>query len=900
HDIIIERSINGVDFTVAGQVSGWDVCYGSGNRGYFVDSNLLPATSYTYRVKAKSAAGESAPSATISFTTPAACAQTIPENRSWSAINSGTESYSLLGSPVNVGIKHLGGGKYEISDLSLSLTGTSQKWTFYESCGNTLVGKPGEINPNGLGTWNGTTLKIKWRACFDGKTETISLTLNPTDPAPAKPLALYAYVVSNTSIEVKWPTSYYEKSYILERSSVSAVSGFSQVANVPFPGTTYIDNGPLTEGTTYYYRLKALNGNATPDASPYSDVVTVPFKKPNFIVANNAITSYNASATIGSFWADFNNDGLEDYFTMQYDDVNQLAKPMIFKNLGGGNYEQILVSLGDGAYFLPSVADYDNDHFPDIAFNGDQARLLDIFKGNGDFTFTKVPSAQLGDLAVIEKTISYTSWADINNDGLADMLILNDEDGSISLFKQNADHSFTKKFQSGPTTNESVLAIWADYDNNGFQDVFIGNTNGAVALYKNNGDETFTLTTGNGLDATNLFSAAWGDYNNDGNIDLYCGSTAANALYKNNGDGTFTKDASTLISEANFATSASWGDYNNDGYLDLMTVSLPFNGSQSRLFLRDPSVTGSVSFKKITTEKINDLSVSHYTVANADPDQNGLLDLEMSAFIFDNSGDGLHAANANFYQNNNLPGNWVEVKLNPAAGKSTEALGAKITLNAGGNTQTRQLASVSSLVSRNSLVAHFGLGSATSITNIQVKWPNGSVQNYPLAPVNQIVVIDEDVQGPAITSKIPVHNATLVEPNTTITIVFDENSFPVSGKTIVLRKTGTTTAIATIDVTTGTKTGNQFVFNLPVTLDGETEYSVLMDAGAFRDRYANPTAAINAGEWRFTTKVVPDVTPPVIAYTSPGTVAKGFSAASQSIPVTDNKAVNTVVVHIRN
>ncbi|MEX2234986.1 MAG: FG-GAP-like repeat-containing protein [Cyclobacteriaceae bacterium] len=897
-DIVIERSANGIDFVIAGQASGWNTCYGSGNRGYFVDQNLQAGTTYTYRVKAKNAAGTSAPTSTISVTTTAACAQTIPENRSWSALNVGGGGYSVLGAPVTVGIKHLGGGKYQISNLSLSLTGSAEISTFFESCGQTVVGEPGNVNPNGNGTWNGTTLTLKWRSCNDNKTETISLSVNPTDPIPAKPASLLAYVVSNTSIEVTWTSAYYEKRYFLERS-LSAASGFTQIATIDYPGTTYTDSDPtLSQGTTYYYRIKALNANSTPDPSPYSDVVSIPFNKPNFVVADNAITNFSGSATLGSIWADFNNDGLEDYLTMQYDAANELTKPMIFKNLGTGDFEQILPDIGDVPYFLPSVTDYDNDGYPDLALSGDEVRVLDIFKGNGDFTFSKIPSGQLGDLAIIEKEVAASSWADINNDGLPDLLLLNGEDGSYTLYRQNVNNSFTKILQGPPSQDEPLLAVWADYDNDGYQDVLIGNLDGAGGLYHNNGNEKFTKITGNGFDGANYFSAAWGDYNNDGNIDLFCGSVASNALYKNNGDGTFTKDVSTLISEANFATSAAWGDYNNDGFLDLMTVSLPFNASQSRLFLRDPSVTSSVVFKKIITEKINDLSVAHYSVATADPDQNGQLDLAMSAFVFDDSNDGILPTENAFFRNNNTLANWSEVKLNPTTG-STEGLGARITLTTGGTTQTREIASASSLVSRSSTTAHFGLGSASSITNIQVRWPNGGVQNYPLPPINQVLVINQDVTGPVISTKTPDHNATAVATTTTLTMVFDEEPFPIGGKIIEITKVGESSPFTSVDANSGTKTSSQIAYTLPVELQGETQYRVTIEAGAFRDRWLNPSVAVGPLEWRFTTAAAIDVTAPSITFTPPASQAKGFGTVSPTITVTDNIGVNTVVLSIR-
>lgn len=897
-DILIERSVDGVQFITVGQVNGWDVCNsGSGSRGYFVDSKVQPASTYHYRVKAKNAAGESAPSPTVMVTTLAACTQTIPENRSWSAINSGSEGYTLLPAPQTVGIKHLGGGKYQISNLTLGLTGSSEVAIFYASCGQTLVGETGGLNPNGNGVWDGATLTLKWRSCWDSKTETISLTRNSSDPVPAKPASLRAYVVSNTAVELGWTSGYYENSYVIERS-LSPTSGFTSLVTLSYPATTYVDaDAALVPGTTYYYRMKALNGNTVPDASPYSDVASIPFNRPNFTVAANAITNFKDMATLSSIWADFNNDGLMDYLTMQYDGNNEVAAPMIFKNLGTGDYEQIVLNMGSTDYFLPAVADYDNDNFPDIAFNGNESRVLDIFKGNGDFTFTKVVSG-LGDLSVVEKVVAASSWGDINSDGLADLLVLSGEDGSFAMYRQNANHSFTKVYQAAPSSEELLVAIWADYDNDGFQDFLLSNNNGPGSLYRNNGDETFTKVSGNGFDGANYFSAAWGDYNNDGNMDIFCGSTAMNALYKNNGDGTFTKDVSTSISEANFTFAASWGDYNNDRYLDLMVVSVPFNGSQSRLFLRDPSVTSSVAFKKITTEKINDISVAHYSVANADPDQNGQLDIGMSAFLFDDSNDGLLPTNNNFYQNNNTLANWSEVKLNPATG-SREGLGARITLTAGGSTQVREIAASSSLVSRNSTIAHFGLGSASTITNISVRWPNGSVQNYPSPPINQILIIDEDVQGPILTSKAPVHNATDVSVTTSLTLIFDEEIFPVSGKKIEVTKVGESTPHASIDVTAGAKSGTQIVYTLPLQLQGVTQYRVTVEPGAFRDRWVNASAAVGPLEWRFTTVATPDVTAPQILFTAPTSLPKAFGTVNPTLTVTDDVGVSTVVISIR-
>src|SRR5690606_34823654 len=146
-------------------------------------------------------------------------------------------------------------------------------------------------------------------------------------------------------------------------------------------------------------------------------------------------------------------------------------------------------------------------------------------------------------------------------------------------------------------------------DNDGFQDFIKGNVEGTVGLYRNHGDNTFTRVTGSGFDGEQFFTAAWADYNNDGHMDLLCCRFAANALYLTNGDGTFTKDVSTSISENTPSISATWGDFNNDGYLDLFTSG--FLQYQSRLFIRDASAAPDVVFHKITSEKINDFTYSH-------------------------------------------------------------------------------------------------------------------------------------------------------------------------------------------------------------------------------------------------------------------------------------------------
>ncbi len=128
---------------------------------------------------------------------------------------------------------------------------------------------------------------------------------------------------------------------------------------------------------------------------------------------------------------------------------------------------------------------------------------------------------------------------------------------------------------------------WGDYDNDGWQDIFVVNDVGPVTmteqeiadsparsvLYHNNRDGTFTdVTSGSGIDFHGSgMGAAWGDYDNDGNQDLFISALGENAFYRNNGDGTFSNLTSQagLAGYSGFWTGIAWGDFNRDGYLDL-------------------------------------------------------------------------------------------------------------------------------------------------------------------------------------------------------------------------------------------------------------------------------------------------------------------------------------------
>ena len=227
------------------------------------------------------------------------------------------------------------------------------------------------------------------------------------------------------------------------------------------------------------------------------------------------------------------------------------------------------------------IDDFDNDGFNDIVFSSvDSCESIRYFHNKGDATFEDwTAKAKLIDqIGGINCT-----QTDYNNDGWLDIFVMRggwEFAMRNSLLKNNGDGTFSdvtaaSGLLSGDHRTHS--AAWADFDNDGWLDIFIGHEESPSQLFRNNKDGTFVdVSTKAGVNKTAFTKGVtFGDYDNDGFADLYVSNYGSeNFLYHNNGNGTFSDVAKSLKVEKPIMSFPTWFcDYDNDGFLDLFVAS---------------------------------------------------------------------------------------------------------------------------------------------------------------------------------------------------------------------------------------------------------------------------------------------------------------------------------------
>lgn len=921
--------------------------YGNGNAGKFGQEvgyitnmgygaiTTEPGKTYFIRVYAKNGAGNSSYSNEISVTTINQCATTIPDNRSWTATTVADPGYTPFGTgpytSPNVSIKLVPSpsNTFTLSKYVLGIINPGDhpdgNITIQESCGQAYVYTSNNDINNTNGTWNQSTktLVIKWRTLpdYDDFAATTTLVLNSSDPIPAAP-SLTVYPFSSTEVLLNWNQPGFETQYILERAT-AAGGPYSVVTTVNYPKTSFIDES-LTTGSQYFYRIKAVN---LAGSSAFSAVQPITLTSGQYFRPVENSISLNFENQQGVSWGDLDGDGDEDIASPSFTNSAGLSVPPVFyENKGGGTFDrrdlQVLANDNDAVSRGINIVDFNNDGKLDMYITRSGTSIADILLiNNGNWAFTR----SLVDITSEVSTAFRSAAAvDYNRDGLLDIFVGN-EPANLAppsapgfLFKNLNGNTFSKDVSSSLGTDliNSRIASWADYDNDGDQDLLTANTvnpGQPMRLYKNNGDGTFTRVTGTAFDSDlmiNTRTISWGDIDNDGDLDVYIGistgslsATFNDRLYRNDGNDVFTSLTTSEAAANGTATFGSaFGDIDNDGDLDLLvanavSVAVPNSGANG-IFINNGA---GVFTKSTSNELFTNPNTYEIGLALADFDQDGFLDaypakgqtatIDLPNFLYKNNGTLTSSKN------------WIEIKLEGTTSNKA-AIGArvKVITTSPARTQIREVSSRTGYGSQNSLIQHFGLGSATAISQIEVRWPSGQTQILPnVSPVNRIITIKEDFTAPTFTFN-PAHNSTDVVITNKLELTLSEQATAAGGKNLVVRKTSSTaTPLQTIAVTAGVMgANNKVTFTLSANFDYSTDYFVSIDAGAFVDAYQNASAAVPAANWKFTTQAEPDITPPTITFTPPASLPKSTLGAQKlEVIASDNKGIATVTMFHR-
>jgi enediyne biosynthesis protein E4 len=233
------------------------------------------------------------------------------------------------------------------------------------------------------------------------------------------------------------------------------------------------------------------------------------------------------------------------------------------------------LALDNQKSFGSAWVDYDNDGLEDL-FVVNMGDNNTLFKNMGDGTFKKMTQNEIGVLAEDKGNSFTTSWADFNNDGYPDVFIGNFNEPSY-LYMQNKDHQFVRVFESLFEQNSSFVqaSSWVDFDLDGDLDLFVGTKEKADQLFENLGDAGFQLAENSKISSSlsNTHGIAWSDINNDNYPDLFLAQNTEsnNSIYYSTSNGEFrTQELNDVPS---VSIGATWVDIDNDLDMDLFVTN---------------------------------------------------------------------------------------------------------------------------------------------------------------------------------------------------------------------------------------------------------------------------------------------------------------------------------------
>lgn len=457
----------------------------------------------------------------------------------------------------------------------------------------------------------------------------------------------------------------------------------------------------------------------------------------------NINVSHGTNQFIGgvSFY-DYDNDGWDD---ITY--ASQNGEGLYFYKNNSGTLTPVNLNFTDSSTDTRQInwVDIDNDGDNDLFVVSNNASNK-LYENDGLLNFTDITVASGISTTVIKSWGA--SWGDYNNDGYLDLFLCNrDVTNRIEpniLYKNNGDNTFTNVNVEAGISNANHLSFCAsffDYNNDGWQDIYIANDRFITTniLYKNNGDGTFSdESAGSGTDlAIDAMSTTIDDYNNDGWLDIYVTNTASgNYFLKNNGNGTFTDVASA---NGTLFESVAWGavflDADNDMKQDLY-VSGMRNGQDGNLPAAFYENVGGDMFEIPDDAGFNSDTAESYSNAIGDINNDGYPDITVinkspiPNFLWLNNCES------------NITNNWLKVKLEGSV-SNRMGIGSWIEIQVDGEKQYRYTLCGEGYTSQNSGTEFFGLADNAVVDYVKVVWLSGVEDVLYNVAANQTLQIME-------------------------------------------------------------------------------------------------------------------------------------------------------------
>lgn len=490
---------------------------------------------------------------------------------------------------------------------------------------------------------------------------------------------------------------------------------------------------------------------------------------------------------------DYNNDGLLDIYFSNGARLPDLDKTdpkffnRLYRNNGNGTFTDVTEATGvRGSYYAMGVAaaDYDNDGHQDLFVTG--ANGFQLFHNNGDGTFTDVTekAGLLKTHPELTRGFSVAAgWFDYDNDGHLDLIVINYLKWSVAtdvtcttkgihaycspnsyagtpnlLFHNNGDGTFTDVSESSGIlkhVGKGMGVAFADYDGDGFTDVFVTNDTFPNFLFHNNGDGTFTevgILNGvaynhDGKSIANM-GVDFRDIDNDGLPDAFVTAMRGDTfpLFHNSGKEYFEDQTLASRTAAETIKLTAWGtgiyDFDNDGWKDIFTANaaiLDNSEAVDNLPYKQPNAIlrnlGGGRFMNVSASagKSFQVAAAHRGAAFGDLNNDGFIDAVANC---------LNGSPEIWVNRTRSENHWLLLSL---VGKKSnrDGLGAKIKLTSTSGIQYNHATTSVGYGSASDKRVHFGLGHDTKAQRIEIVWPSGIRQTLADVAADQILVVHE-------------------------------------------------------------------------------------------------------------------------------------------------------------